>query len=59
MVRKRSVRKEKNKLATKRYLNISENEKGFSKKVKLEHKLISVTISKKNPEINIDEHEIQ
>ena len=59
MVRKRSVKKEKNKLASKRYLNISENEKDFSKKVKLEHKLISVTISNKNLEINIDEHEIQ
>lgn len=59
MVRKRSVKKEKNKLATKRYLNISENEKCFSIKVKLEHKLISVIISNENPEINIDEHEIQ
>ena len=59
MVRKRSVKKEKNKLASERYLNISENEKDFSKKVKLEHKLISVTISNKNLEINIDEHEIQ
>ena len=28
-------------------------------KIKLEHKLISVTISNKHPEIDIDDHEIQ
>ena len=31
----------------------------FSKKIKLEHKLISVTIGNKHPEIDIDDHEIQ
>ena len=31
----------------------------FSKKIKLEHKLISVTIGNKHPEIGIDDHEIQ
>ena len=31
----------------------------FSKKTKLEHKLISVTIGNKHPEIDIDDHEIQ
>ena len=59
MVRKRSVKKEKNKMASKRPLNISENETDFSKKIKLEHKLISVTIRNKHPEINIDDHEIR
>ena len=59
MVRKRSVKKEKNKMASKRSLNISENEKDFFKTIKLEHKLISVTVSNKHPEINIDDHEIQ
>ena len=28
-------------------------------KIKLEHKLISVTVSNKHPEIDIDDHEIQ
>ena len=59
MVRKRSVKKEKNKMASKRSLNISENEKDFFKTIKLELKLISVTVSNKHPEINIDDHEIQ
>ena len=59
MVRKRSVKKEKNKMASKRSLNISENETDFSKKIQLEHKLISVTIRNKHPEINIDDHEIR
>ena len=59
MVRKRSVKKEKGKMASKRSLNISENETDFSEKINLEHKLISVTISNKYPEINIDDHEIQ
>ena len=31
----------------------------FSKKIKLEHKLISVTIGNKHSEIDIDDHEIQ
>ena len=31
----------------------------FSKQIKLKHKLISVTISNKHPEINIDDPEIQ
>ena len=31
----------------------------FSEKIKLEHKLISVTIGNKHPEIDIDDHEIQ
>ena len=31
----------------------------FSKKIKLEHKLISVTIGNKHPEIDNDDHEIQ
>ena len=46
-------------MASKRSLNISENETDFSKKIKLEHKLMSVTISNKHPEINIDDHKIQ
>ena len=46
-------------MASKRSLNISENEKDFFKTIKLEHKLISVTVSNKHPEINIDDHEIQ
>ena len=46
-------------MASKRSLNISENETDFSEKINLEHKLISVTISNKYPEINIDDHEIQ
>ena len=37
----------------------SENETFFSKQIKLKHKLISVTISNKHPEINIDDPEIQ
>ena len=31
----------------------------YQKKIKQEHKLISVTISNKSPEIDIDDHEIQ
>ena len=31
----------------------------YQKNIKLEHKLISVTISNKHPEIDIDDHEIQ
>ena len=37
----------------------SENETFFSKQIKLKHKLISVTISNKHPEINIDDHKIR
>ena len=37
----------------------SENETFFSKQIKLKHKLISVTISNKHPEINVDDPEIQ
>ena len=44
MVGKRSVMKENNKMASKRSLNISENEQIFLKK-NLEHLLISVTMS--------------
>ena len=47
-------------MASKRSLdNISENEIDFSKKIKLEHNLISVTISNKHPEININYHKMQ
>ena len=47
-------------MASKRSLdNISENETDFSKKIKLEHKIISVTISNKHPKININDHKIQ
>ena len=46
-------------MTSKRSLVISENEKDFSKKIELDHKLISVTISNKHPEIDIDDHEIQ
>ena len=46
-------------MTSKRSLVISENETDFSKKIKLDHKLISVTISNKHPEIDIDDHEIQ
>ena len=46
-------------MTTKRSLVICENETDFSKKIKLEHKLMSVTISNKQPEIDIDDHEIQ
>ena len=59
MVIKRSVKKEKGEMASKRPLNISKNKTDFSEKINLEHKLISVTISNKHPEINIDDHEIQ
>ena len=38
--------------------NLSE-ETGLSKGTKLEQKQISVTISNKHPEIDIDDHEIQ
>ena len=46
-------------MTTKRSLVICENETDSSKKIKLEHKLMSVTISSKQPEIDIDDHEIQ
>ena len=46
-------------MTSERSLVISENETYFSKKIKLEHKLISVTINNKHPEIDIDDHEIQ
>ena len=59
MVIKRSVKKEKGEMTSKRPLNISKNKTDFSEKINLEHKLISVTISNKHPEINIDDHEIQ
>ena len=39
--------------------NPEEEETKLSKKIKLEHKLILVTISNKYPEIDIDDHEIQ
>ena len=46
-------------MTSKRSLVVSKNETDFSKKIELEHKLISVTISNKHPEIDIDDHEIQ
>ena len=46
-------------MASKTSSIISENETFFSKQIKLKHKLISVTISNKHPEINIDDPEIQ
>ena len=46
-------------MTSKRSLVIPENETDFSKKIKLEHKLISVTVSNKHSEIDIDDHEIQ
>ena len=61
MARKRSKNKnKKNKMSSKRLLDNSEEEEtDLSKKIKLEHKLILVTISNKHPEININDHEIQ
>ena len=61
MARKRSKNKNKKiKMSSKRLLDNSEEEEtDLSKKIKLEHKLISVTISNKHPEIDIDDHEIQ
>ena len=61
MARKRSKNKNnKNKMSSKRLLDNSEEEEtDLSKKIKLEHKLILVTISNKHPEININYHEIQ
>ena len=44
---------------SKRALDISENETQFSKKIKLEYKLILVTFSNKHPKIDIDDHEMQ
>ena len=44
-------------MTSKRLLNTSEEETDFSKKIKLDHKLILVTISSKHPEIDIDNHE--
>ena len=44
MAKKRSVKRTKISMATKRELEISENETEFSKKIKLEHKLISVQL---------------
>ena len=46
-------------MTSERSLVIPENETYFSKKIKLEHNLISVTINSKHPEIDIDDHEIQ
>ena len=62
MAKKRLAKRTKNKMSNKmstKALDISENETEFSKRTKLEHKLISVTISYKHPEIDIDDHEIQ
>ena len=62
MAKKRLAKRTKNKMSNKmstKALDISENETEFSKRTKLEHKLISVTISNKHPEIDIDDHEIQ
>ena len=63
MARKRSKNKNKTiKVSSKRLLDNSEEEEtDLSKrtKKKLEHNLISVTISHKHPEIDINDHEIQ
>ena len=63
MARKRSKNKNKTiKVSSKRLLDNSEEEEtDLSKrtKKKLEHHLISVTISNKHPEIDINDHEIQ
>ena len=62
MAKKRLAKRTKNKMSNKmstKALDISENETEFSKRTKLEHKLISVTISNKHPEIDIDDHKIQ
>ena len=59
MARKRSKKNKKNKMASKRILNSTKEETHLSKKIKLKLKLISVTISKKHPEIDINDHEIQ
>ena len=59
MARKRSSRNKKNKMASKKTLNSSEEETDLPKKINLEHKLISVTISKKHPEIDISDQKIQ
>ena len=58
MARKRSKNKNKKiKMSSKRLLdNSEEKEIDLSK---LEHKLTSVTIKDKHPEIDIDDHEIQ
>lgn len=47
------------KMASKRLLDNLSEETGLSKGTKLEQKQISVTISNKHPEIDIDDHEIQ
>ena len=57
MARKRSTKNNNSKMTSKRLLNTSEEETDFSKKIKLDHKLILVTISSKHPEIDIDNHE--
>ena len=62
MAKKRLAERTKNKMSnkmSKKALDIPENETEFSKKTKLGHKLISVTISNKHPEIDIDDHQIQ
>ena len=47
-------------MSSKRLLdNSAEVETDLPKKIKLEHKLILVTISNKHAEIDIDDHEIQ
>lgn len=46
-------------MARKRLLDNLSEEKGLSKGIKLEQKRISVTISNKHPESDIDDHEIQ
>ena len=61
MARKRSKNKNKKiKMSSKRLLdNSAKQETDLWKKIKLEHKLILVTISNKHPGIDIDDHEIQ
>ena len=43
-------------MASKRLLDNLSEEKGLSKGIKLEQKRISVTISNKHPESDIDDH---
>ena len=61
MAKMRSKKKNKKiKISSKRLLdNSEEGETDLSKKIKLEHKLILVTISNKHPEIEINDYEIQ
>ena len=62
MAKKRLAKRKKNKMSnkmSKRALDISENEREFPKKIKLEYKLVLVKISSEHPETDIDDHETQ